>query len=1156
MKHHFLFGVIFLCATMAYCQSPSSIELQLQKMEKDLIESPHNIIRYHLDKLIPSASDDELFQISILLGQTEIVESATKEDLRKYYFPYLIRLFLEIVNRTPLLQTMAMNRTSYLENLKTMDITQISDEQLTIIYNSLCNDLTFFFNIITCSDADSVPISQRCFLHFVEADLYGDNLYMRTVFQDTLPLWVMETMTKMVGSTNYTDIFTYQQGALQGEHIEELAQNAKAFSMYDIYYIPQSRGVLSCINMALRVTGGDLNTWIREIHQIINQRNQTSDNPTLVLLNQLQMQRETEALKYEHLRSQYQAENVPFASYYPNQCPETYKISVGFEEYEKAYVYFLVQQILHFSNIPIHQVSAMLSLVVHTFQFQNINELYNYLLERVTTYNEPWSYNAVKQLVLLFRDYVYYPDYGIMSAIGYYLMVQGEYELVEEILDEDVLSYYYDYKEHKQAYKEELTYFVPSILQAASALLNINENKYHNLVVEIVDNFEKQVGSLKDNQVYAAGFLYDCKRMLQDHSYIISNGEKQWPKLQTDDEKAWIAQPLLESSLALNDTKRALTYGKYWVADTTSYNQNGDLLLGLVDAAAREKDSIMTNRYADLFSRVMAKDVQRMLYKPRSLRVAYWTRYQENIAPWISDIATHANQQSNSTLNDLLYNWFLLSKGILLESDQQLNDFFSTHTNHQVGRIFRALQTLQRTLQTVQANDSLYNETSSYIELCTEALERELEQTSSDFTIFKSYSYTQIKENLPNNAVAVEFMATPNGYIVAILRNSWSHPQIITLDVHKEISQMVLRQTNMTNNGQFKQVSQQVTDINYAYKLKDIYNKVWMPIIQAAELQEGEHLYFSPDGSLNQLAVEYAVCADGRPLSEHYAVHRLTSTRSLCKQYPQTPMSVTLYGGLLYDAQPALVQASSYSISDTIVTSILQTKGVTDSIKYLASSLEEVQSIAGLMRKRSVVPTIYTGNDGTEETFKALSGMAPAVIHLSTHGYYMPATEQERRSKSGTGVTNIRNNNLNVGVDYSMNRTMLFMSNAEAAWQGKRPLQGEDGILTAYEISQMDLNGTDLVVTSACQTGLGDITSDGVAGLGRGFKNAGVHSILLTLWEVEAESSRIFMTAFYQGLMETNNKEKALRQAQQTLQAMPQYKNPYFWAPYILLDAE
>lgn len=1156
MKHYFLLSVTLCCTLIVFAQTPSATKLQFEKMERDIITSPHNIIHYHLDKLIPTVSNDELFQLNVLLGEAEVIEEVTPKDLRKYYFPYLLQLFSEIVNRTPLLQKIAMNRISNIESLKAMDLTQISDEQLIMKYNSCCNDLASFFNIITCSDADSIPISQRSLLHFAEADLYGDNLYMRTVFKDTLPLWVMETITGVVGSTNYMDIFTYQQGVLQGENLEEVAQNAKAFTMYDIYYVPGTIGALSYVNMALRATGGDLISWTQECHYINNQRNQTPNDLTLILLNQLQMQRETKALKFAQLRSQYQAANIPFASYYPNQCPEPYRTSSDFKEYEQEYVYFLVQYMLYISNCPIQLKSATLSAVINNYEFRDVLDLYNYLLERVTTYNEPWSYNAVKRLVMQFRDYVHYSNYGIMSAAGYYLMLQGETELVEQILNEDVLSYYYDYKQNKQAYKEELSFFIPCMLETTSALLNINESKYHNLAVEILDNLEKQVNSLKENQIYAFGFLYDCKRLLQDYSYIISNGEKLWPKLKTDEEKAWIAQTIMEASLGLKDYERALRYGNSWFKDSVSYSQNGDLFLGLIDAAVRANDTTALSLYAHLFSKTITHDVQKMLYKPRSLRSAYWTKYQANIIPWISSIAAYNNKLSNNTLNDLLYNWALLSKGVLLESDQQLNDIFSSHTNPLIEQLFSALQMFQHNLQTEQKNDSTYNQILSYIELCTEALERELEQASTDTALFQLYSYRQVREKLPNDAVAVEFMITPNGYIASLLRKSWEHPKIIVLNANKEINQMVLRQNNIAANGQSKAPTQLVTDINYAYKLKDIYRKVWVPIIQAAELQDGEHLYFSPDGALNQLAIEYATCEDGLPFNEHYAVHRLTSTRSFCKQYPQTSMSVALYGGLYYNAQPTLAHSSAHNtISDTIVTAILQTKGVTDSIKYLASSLEEVLSIADLMRQRSVMPILYTGSDGTEETFKALSGISPAVIHLSTHGYYMPALEQEQRSKRGTGVM-IRQNNLNVGVDYSMNRTMLFMANAEAAWQGKRPPQGEDGILTAYEISQMDLNGTDLVVTSACQTGLGDITNDGVAGLGRGFKNAGVHSILLTLWEVEAESSRIFMTTFYQVLTDTNDKDEALHRAQQALQEIPQYKNPYYWAPYILLDAK
>lgn len=118
----------------------------------------------------------------------------------------------------------------------------------------------------------------------------------------------------------------------------------------------------------------------------------------------------------------------------------------------------------------------------------------------------------------------------------------------------------------------------------------------------------------------------------------------------------------------------------------------------------------------------------------------------------------------------------------------------------------------------------------------------------------------------------------------------------------------------------------------------------------------------------------------------------------------------------------------------------------------------------------------------------------------------------------------------------------------------------EDGVLTAEEISLMNLNSVRLVVLSACETGLGEIDGEGVFGLQRGFKSAGVQSILMSLWKVDDEATNILMTQFYQNLLSGNTKgnmSQSLLKAQKYLRQYEygKYSDPSFWAAFILLDA-
>jgi len=129
----------------------------------------------------------------------------------------------------------------------------------------------------------------------------------------------------------------------------------------------------------------------------------------------------------------------------------------------------------------------------------------------------------------------------------------------------------------------------------------------------------------------------------------------------------------------------------------------------------------------------------------------------------------------------------------------------------------------------------------------------------------------------------------------------------------------------------------------------------------------------------------------------------------------------------------------------------------------------------------------------------------------------------------------------------------LIMAGGNKAWLGeKSPENIEDGVLTAREISRMDLRGTDLVVLSACETGLGEVSSEGVFGLQRSFKQAGVRSLIMSLWEVNDDATKYIMTEFYSNLLSGKDKRVAFLEAKR--KCKEKYTYPQYWAAFIMLD--
>ena len=201
--------------------------------------------------------------------------------------------------------------------------------------------------------------------------------------------------------------------------------------------------------------------------------------------------------------------------------------------------------------------------------------------------------------------------------------------------------------------------------------------------------------------------------------------------------------------------------------------------------------------------------------------------------------------------------------------------------------------------------------------------------------------------------------------------------------------------------------------------------------------------------------------------------------------------------------------------------------------------------------QNNIETQLYTYEQGIEENFKALSGKQQSLIHIATHGFSLGEGHAGRMK-----LASILGGTWNATVsDANLNYSGLLLSGANNALNGiKLPDGVENGILTSREISMLDLRGTDMIVLSACQTGLGDIKEDGVFGLQRGFKKAGAQTLLMSLWSVDDQATQLMMTSFYRALMEGKSRHEAFEEAQSQVRSTPKFSSPFFWASFIMLD--
>lgn len=216
----------------------------------------------------------------------------------------------------------------------------------------------------------------------------------------------------------------------------------------------------------------------------------------------------------------------------------------------------------------------------------------------------------------------------------------------------------------------------------------------------------------------------------------------------------------------------------------------------------------------------------------------------------------------------------------------------------------------------------------------------------------------------------------------------------------------------------------------------------------------------------------------------------------------------------------------------------------------------EIENIAPYVQDIAKIGRVVSlqGENGTESSFRQYAKQPLLLLHIATHGFYL--SDEDYTNLNNQDYLAMLGKNYRDIEEKGLIRSGLLFSGVNKVLADKRPISGDDdGIMTAMEISNMDLNNVDLVVLSACQTALGVISDDGVIGLQRGFKKAGVNSILMSLWKVDDDATCLFMTKFYENLASSHDKQQALRTAQSYLKNSTSYKDPEYWAPFILLDA-
>ena len=536
------------------------------------------------------------------------------------------------------------------------------------------------------------------------------------------------------------------------------------------------------------------------------------------------------------------------------------------------------------------------------------------------------------------------------------------------------------------------------------------------------------------------------------------------------------------------------------------------------------------------FSNRMRKNIQEMFaFMSGAERAIYWKHF-ENYLPMVNLII---HESGNSEYYGTIYDNILEAKGLLLRSTNDIRDAILNSGNETDRQDYMRIGELKQQLLT-EKDESVRTSIMKEIEEIDKRLTLHV-NAYADFLSSKNISWQNVRDVLSDKDIAIEFYNIPvvwgldsvqtmnsePRYCAVILKKGYENPLIISLCKESEIE-----------------------DLEREDLYESIYNLIWKPL--ADELHGIENIYFSADRELHKIGIEYAPVSENVNVSDKYNLYRVSSTRVLAENKSgRSSDNAVLYGGLRYDLDrdDLIAESRTGDYHPTGASRAFTAENSRYGVKYLPGTLKEVTEIS---QSFHATPRVITDISGTEESFKSLAGSAIDIIHLATHGFFWSEEDAQKRdyvtflSQSGNKVRT---------EDKALMRSGLFFSGANIGLKGEAlPDDVEDGVLTALELSNMNLGNVDMVVVSACESGLGETSGEGVFGLQRGFKLAGANTLLMSLWKVDDTATQKLMTEFYSHYLSGKSKQESLNLAQQSLRNDSQYSDPEYWAAFILLD--
>jgi CHAT domain-containing protein/tetratricopeptide (TPR) repeat protein len=553
-------------------------------------------------------------------------------------------------------------------------------------------------------------------------------------------------------------------------------------------------------------------------------------------------------------------------------------------------------------------------------------------------------------------------------------------------------------------------------------------------------------------------------------------------------------------------------------------------------------------------------------------RMAYLDRLQIDFDVFLSAVYQHGSDAVwvNAAFEAVLKRKALGAEALAVQRDAVLRDRYPhlQETLRQLGAV--RMQVARNVLQGPESgNAQQYQVQLAEWEKKREALERDLARSIPEITLeerLRTVDRHVLAGQLPAQATLIEFVRFDDfDFLAAPARGEWpfkaarylafvmsaAQPDAIEM-IDLGDAELIDEQITTFHRTVRSAVEDEARDVAGSDAVRDdllatLRGQLLDPVIERCHglrptEEKAQHLILAPDGDLALLPFEVLRFDDGRPLIDFYRISYQSTGRDILR-------STT---GCLREPNHAIVAGDPQFVWGSPCPSIPQQSNTdrhsraldrTTRLAPLPGTRQEATDIAELLGVEC-----WLGEVVLEARLK--DHRSPRILHLATHGVFL---EDPSIPKTAKGFRIVRRSSRTAPLSESpMLRSMLCLAGAQTFLDGGAlPPEAEDGLLTAEDVAGMDLIDTELVVLSACDTGRGEVkVGEGVFGLRRAFAVAGARTLVMSLWKVPDEATRMLMIRFYEELQAGQSRIDALRTAQ--LYVRDRYPDPYYWGAFIL----